>query len=83
MFSINIISVIFNAYFAYLLNTYLIAARKEFQILINGSEYQGAWPPLIYNLNLCVCTESAKSLESHSFELHCNALLPSTSRSSV
>ena len=31
MFSINTISVIFNTFFAYLLNTYLIAAREEFQ----------------------------------------------------
>ena len=31
-----------------LLNTYLIAALEKFQILKNGSDYQGAWPPLYY-----------------------------------
>ena len=31
------------------LNTYLITAREKFQILKNGSDYQGAWPPLYYN----------------------------------
>ena len=49
MFSINIVSVIFNTFFAYVLNTYLIAAREKFKILKNGSDYQGAWPPL-YNI---------------------------------
>ena len=34
----------FNTFFAYLLNTYLIGARKKFRILKNGSDYQGAWP---------------------------------------
>ena len=48
MFSINIMSVFFNTFVAYLLNTYLIAAREEFQILKNGSDYRGAWPPLYY-----------------------------------
>ena len=28
--------------------TYLIAAREKFHILKNGSDYQGAWPPLLY-----------------------------------
>ena len=52
MFSINIISVNFFKYvFAYLLNTYLIAAREKFQILKNGSDYQGAVPSLVYTLN--------------------------------
>ena len=52
-FSINIISVNFLIpfFFAYLLNTYLIAAREKFQILKNGSDCQGAWPPLVYNFN--------------------------------
>ena len=36
-----------NTFFADLLNTYLIAARENCQILKNGSEYQGAWPPLL------------------------------------
>ena len=31
--------------FAYLLNMYLIVAREKFQILKNGSNYQGACPP--------------------------------------
>ena len=38
MFSINTISVIFNTFFADLLNTYLIAAHEKFQILKNGSD---------------------------------------------
>ena len=33
---------------AYLLNTYLIAAREKFHILKNGSDYQLDWPPLVY-----------------------------------
>ena len=48
MFSIYIIPIIVNTFFAHLLNTYLIAARKKIQILKNGTEYQGAWPPLKY-----------------------------------
>ena len=28
---------------------YLITAHDKFQILKNGSDYQGAWPPLKYN----------------------------------
>ena len=39
---------IFNTFFAYFLNMYLIAAREKFQILKNGLDYQGAWPPLNY-----------------------------------
>ena len=50
MFSINIISVFLNIFFAYLLSTYLIAAHEKFQLLKNGSDYQGAWPPLLYRL---------------------------------
>ena len=47
MFSINIISENFlMPFFAYLLNMYLISAREKFQILENGLDYQGAWPPL-------------------------------------
>ena len=50
MMSINIIPVKKNSntFFAYLLSVYLIAAREQFQILKNGSDYQVAWPPLIY-----------------------------------
>ena len=51
MFSINIISLkCCIPFFAYLLNTgtYLIAIREKSQILKNGSDYQGAWPPLVY-----------------------------------
>ena len=50
MISIDIIPVkkFFNTFFAYLYNTYLIAAREQFQILKNGSDYQVAWPPLVY-----------------------------------
>ena len=52
MLLINIISVKkFNTLFARLLNTYLIVAREKFQILKNGSDYQGAWPPLHYTVN--------------------------------
>ena len=40
----------FNTFLTELLNTYLIAAREKFKILKNGSNYQGAWPPLHYNM---------------------------------
>ena len=40
----------FYKFFAYVLNTSLIAAREKFQILKNGSFYQGAWPPLNYEI---------------------------------
>ena len=53
MFSINITSVIFNTFFAYILNTYLMAAREKFQMLKNGSDYQEAWPPLVYTYHAC------------------------------
>ena len=53
MFSINIIYVILNTFFfADLLNTYLIEARENFQILENGSDYQGAWPPLAWTITI-------------------------------
>ena len=40
----------FKYVYNYLLNTYIIAAREKYQILKNGSDYQGAWPLLyIYN----------------------------------
>ena len=42
------ISLIFKYIFAYLLNTYLIAASEKFQILKNGSDCNEAWPPLVY-----------------------------------
>ena len=52
MFSINIISVNFKYPFFFwkLLNAYLIATSKKFQIFKNGSDYQGASPPLFYSL---------------------------------
>ena len=33
------------------MSTYLIAAPEKVQILKNGSDYQGAWPPLLYILS--------------------------------
>ena len=39
-----------NKFFAYLLNAYLIVPREKFQILKNGSDYQGAWPLLLYTV---------------------------------
>jgi len=56
MFSINIISLKNLIPFLHTLNTYLIAAREKFQILKNGSDYQGAWPPLVYGVVKLKCS---------------------------
>ena len=53
MISINIIRVKKKFFFfACLLNMYLIAAREKFQILKNGSDYHGAWPPCYVKFKL-------------------------------
>ena len=50
MYSINIIYVnhVFKYIFCISFKYVLFAAREKFLILKNGSDYQGAWPSLLY-----------------------------------
>ena len=67
---------------------YLIEACKKFQILKNGSNYQGAWPPLPYcifyltpKLNKNIKSVTYNSQMSHTGKLYfCNWLAEAVRR---